>query len=142
MTLTDELKIHNEKFKTNQAQYDLNREASKIPVLFSRELDQYEYLTGEDLEYKTEVLEIGKFEYSPLGEVLGGKVKKKTDRMVKKDKQNKNLVYNQQDSFAKFKSAGDFTEMLLDSMYKKWINFIKHIIDLKTLVQKQTKTKV
>ena len=62
--------------------------------------------------------------------------------MVKKDKQNKNLVYNQQDSFAKFKSAGDFTEMLLDSMYKKWINFIKHIIDLKTLVQKQTKTKV
>ena len=62
--------------------------------------------------------------------------------MVKKDKQNKNLVYNQQDSFVKFKSAGDFTEMLLYSMYKKWINFIKHIIDLKTLVQKQTKTKV
>ena len=49
MTLTDELKILNDKIKANQAQYDLDREAAKISALSSKELDKYEYLTGEDL---------------------------------------------------------------------------------------------
>ena len=33
MTLTDELKIIDDKIKTNQAQYDLDREAAKISAL-------------------------------------------------------------------------------------------------------------
>ena len=32
MRLTDELKILDDKIKANQAQYDLNREAAKIPA--------------------------------------------------------------------------------------------------------------
>ena len=96
-------------------------------------------MSGEDLGYKPEVLERAKFEYSLLGEVLSGKVKRKTDRMVKRDKQN--LVYNQQHSFVKFKGARDSTEMPLDSMYKKLDEFRKNIIGLKALVHKQTKTK-
>ena len=34
------------------------------------ELDKYEYLTGEDLGYKPDVLTQTKFEYSPLGKTL------------------------------------------------------------------------
>ena len=50
MTLTDELKILDDKIKTNQAQYDLGREAAEISALSSRDiLEKYEYLTGEDL---------------------------------------------------------------------------------------------
>ena len=52
MTLTDELKILDDKIKTNQAQYDLDREAAEISALSLKELDKYEYLTGEDLGYK------------------------------------------------------------------------------------------
>ena len=44
MTLTDELKIIDDKIKANQAQYDLDREAAKISALSSNELDKYEYL--------------------------------------------------------------------------------------------------
>ena len=57
MTLTDELRILDDKIKANQGQYDLDREAAKISALSSKELDKYEYLTGEDLRYKPGVIE-------------------------------------------------------------------------------------
>ena len=48
MTLTDELKIFDDKIKANQAQYDLDREAAKTSALSSGELEKYEYFTGEE----------------------------------------------------------------------------------------------
>ena len=65
MTLTDELKILDDKIKANQAQYDLDREATKISALSSKELDEYEYFSNDDLGYKPEVVEQAKLEYSP-----------------------------------------------------------------------------
>ena len=41
MTLTDKLKILDDKIKTNQAQYGLDWEAAKISALSSKELDEY-----------------------------------------------------------------------------------------------------
>ena len=70
MTLTEQVKILDDKIKTNKAQYDLDREAAKISALSSGELEKYEYLTGEDLGYKPGVVEKAKFEYSPLGKVF------------------------------------------------------------------------
>ena len=50
MTVTDELKILDDMIKTNQAQYDLAREAPKISALSSKDLlEKFGYLTGEDL---------------------------------------------------------------------------------------------
>ena len=63
MTLTDELKILDDKIKANLAHYDLTREAAKISALLSKELDKYQYLSGEDLGYKPGVVERAKFEY-------------------------------------------------------------------------------
>ena len=54
MKLIDKLKILDDRIK---AQYDLNREAAKISALSSNNLDNYEYLTGEGLEYKTSLVE-------------------------------------------------------------------------------------
>ena len=70
MRLTDKLKLLDDKIKANQAQYDLNRETAKISTWSSKELYEYEYLSGEDLGYKLWVVERAKFEYSPLGEVF------------------------------------------------------------------------
>ena len=94
MTLTDELKILDDKIKANQAQYDLGREAAKISALSSKDLlEKYEYLTGEDLGHRPSVLEKTKFEYSPLGAVLSDNVKKKTNinKVNIKKKQDKDL---------------------------------------------------
>ena len=49
MTLSNEIKILDDKIKANQAQYNLDREAAKMSALSSDELEKYEYLTGEDL---------------------------------------------------------------------------------------------
>ena len=57
MTLFEQVKIHDNKMKANKAQYDLDREAAKISALSSGELEKYEYLTGEDLGYKPDVIE-------------------------------------------------------------------------------------
>ena len=46
------MKILDDKFKANKAQYDLDKPAANIPALSSGELEKYEYLTGEDLGYK------------------------------------------------------------------------------------------
>ena len=90
MTLTDELKILDDKIKANQAQYDLGREAAKISALSSKDLlKKYEYLTGEDLGHSSSMLEKTKFDYSLLGAILADNVKKKTNTNkvnIKKDK--------------------------------------------------------
>ena len=63
----------------NQARCDLDREAAKISVLSSKELDKYENLTGEDLGHKPGKVEQAKFEYSPLGKVFN-KILEKEDK--------------------------------------------------------------
>ena len=67
MTITDLIKILNKKILQNEAQYDLDRKATKISALSSNNLDKYKYLTGEDLDLKPNTIEQARFEYSPLG---------------------------------------------------------------------------
>ena len=70
MTATDQLKIIDNKIKSNQAQYDLDRLAAKISAYSSGDLRKYEYLTGEDLGYKLSMTVQAKFDYSPFGKVF------------------------------------------------------------------------
>ena len=51
----------------NEAQYDLDRKAAKISALSAKNLEKYEYLTGEDLGLKPSTIEQTRFEYSLLG---------------------------------------------------------------------------
>ena len=70
MTLTEQVKILDDKVRANKAQYDLDIQGAKISALSSGELEKYEYLTGENLGYKPYVVQKAKFEYSPLGQVF------------------------------------------------------------------------
>ena len=65
-----EIKILDNKIKADKAQYMLDRKNAEISAKSSGELDKYEYLTGEDLDYKPDALTQSKFEYSPLGKTL------------------------------------------------------------------------
>ena len=62
MTIEDQTK--NEKL-----QYHINRQAAKISVLSSGNIDKYEYLTGEEIlpSNQQQIIEQAKFTYSPLG---------------------------------------------------------------------------
>ena len=62
MTVTDQIKIIDNKIKANQAQYDLDRVAAKISAYSSGDLRKYEYLSGENLGYKPSVIEQVKFD--------------------------------------------------------------------------------
>ena len=70
MTVTDLLKIIDNKIKANHAQYHLDRLAAKIYAYSSGDLRKYEYLTGEDLGYKLSIFEQAKFDHSPLGNIF------------------------------------------------------------------------
>ena len=65
MTVTDQLKIIDNKIKENQTQYDLDRLAAKKSAYSSDDLKKYQYLTGKDLGYTRGVLEQTKFDHSP-----------------------------------------------------------------------------
>ena len=105
MILTDELKILDDKINANQAQYDLDGEVAKISALLSGELEKYEYLTGEDLGYKSGVIEKAKIEYYPLGKVFN----KGLDESDKKDgllKRPKNIEGKNKEQLEATKDQG------------------------------------
>ena len=66
MTVTRQIKVLDKKIKQNEAQYDLDRKTFEISALSSKNLNKYEYLNGEDLNYKPNTVEQAKFGYSPL----------------------------------------------------------------------------
>ena len=95
MVLTEQVNVLGDKIQANKAQYYLHREAANISALSSGELEKYEYLTGEDLGYKPDVIEKAKFEYSPLGRVFNkgldesGKKERLLKKLTKIEGQNK-----------------------------------------------------
>ena len=144
MTVTDQIKILNRKIKQNESQYDLDREATKISALSSKNLDKYELLTGEDLDIKPSTIEQAKFEYSPLGKIFDKglskedkkeglfkrleNIKDKNEELIntvsttdktpknKTNNQSKKLIYNAKYSFTELKKIGKIKKLSLDSI--------------------------
>ena len=79
MTRKEQTKILDDKIKTNNAQYNLDRMNAEISAYSSGGLHKYEYLNKKDLGYKPDAFENAEFEYSPLGKVF-------TDGLNKSDK--------------------------------------------------------
>ena len=67
--------IIDDQIRDKKLQYDINREAAKISVLSSGEIDKYEYLTGEEMlpSNQQQIIEQTKSTYSPLGKALKNK---------------------------------------------------------------------
>ena len=82
MTRKEQIKLLDDKIKTNERQYDLDRINAEISDYSSGDLPKYEYLTKKDLGYKPDAVEKVKFEYSPIGKVF-------TDGLAKEDKSKK-----------------------------------------------------
>ena len=86
MTSKEQVKILDDKIKTNERQYELDRLNAEISA----------YSSG-DLGYKPDAFEQAKLDYSPLGKVF-------TDGLTKEDKSNKigllKRLKNIEDNFA------------------------------------------
>ena len=61
-----------DKIRDKKRQYNINRDAGKIPALSSEKNDEYKYLTGEEIlpTDQRRVIEQAKFTYSSLGKAL------------------------------------------------------------------------
>ena len=59
-------------------QYDIDREAAKIPAWSSGKIDKYEHLTGEEISpyNQKQIIEQVKFTFSPLGKTFEKQTKK------------------------------------------------------------------
>ena len=88
MTRKEQIKILDNKIKTNKRQYDLDRINAEISAYSSGDLPKCEYLTKKDLGYKPDTVEKVKFEYSPIGKVF-------TDGLAKEDKSKKVGLFKQ-----------------------------------------------
>ena len=58
-----------DQIRDEKLQYDISREATKISALSLGKIDNYEYLTGEEIlpPNQQQIIEKAKFTYSPLG---------------------------------------------------------------------------
>ena len=117
MIVADQIKVLDRKIKQNKVQYDLDRLAAKISAYFSNNLDKYEYLIGQDLGYKSSVVEKARFDYSPLSKFLNKGLKEENKREGPL-KILKNIEDNTEEQLKAIKSD------------KKWKNdlFDKHLI--------------
>ena len=83
MTRKDQIKILDDKIKTNERQYDLDRINAEISAYSSGDLPKYEYLTKKDLGYKPDAVKKVRFENSPIGKVFtGGLAKEEKSKKV------------------------------------------------------------
>ena len=87
MTRKEQIKILDDKIKTNDRQYDLDRINAEISAYSSGDLPKYEYLTKKDFGYKPDAVEKVKFEYSPISKVF-------TDGLAREDESKKVGLFN------------------------------------------------
>ena len=113
MTLTDELKILDDKIEKNHVKYDLDREAAKISALSTKELDRYEYLTDKDLGYKPGVAEEAKFEQSSLDLAIKDQAEKQIQMLTNKTDKKvdfKNVSFKSKMNFESAKVYNEIKE--------------------------------
>ena len=95
-------------------QYDINREAAKIPALSSGKINKYDYFTGEKIlpSNQRQKTEQAKFAYSTLGKTFEKQIKaiedqgeKQTDALnTSKPKELEAIKDNKSDDNEKWRS--------------------------------------
>ena len=92
-------KILDAKIESNINQYKVDRLNAEISAFSSGDLNKYEFLKRIDLNYKLNVLEQAKFEFSPLGKTFSRGLNKtipncQKDSIIKLLKDIKNGLSN------------------------------------------------
>ena len=126
MTLTEQIKILDDKIRANKSQYYSDREAAKISALSSKYLEKY-----EDLGYKPDIIQRAKSEYSPLGEAFN-----KLFMIIKDDKNKKVIKYN---NGLVYSSMHNFNKSSIDSKFDPINKFCKDFVKLSSVKSRDDK---
>ena len=116
----------------DQIKYEkLNRDAAKISALSSGKLNNYEYLTGEEIlpSNKQQIIEQAKFTYSPLGKAFEKQIKANEDqgeKQIKAIQDNRKQLISNDDYKNKLLTSKE-TEIFKD-IYNKRLDKIIIII--------------
>ena len=107
------------KIRDEKLQYDINRKAAKVSALSSGKIDQYKYLTGEEIlsSKQKQIREPANFTYFPLGKAL------EEQRKLIEDQERKQIDdnTNQNERVAALINKGDAKDN-----YKKYLqNYLK-----------------
>ena len=70
MTRTEQNKILNDKIESNVNKYKVDTLNAEISAFLNGDLNKYEFLKRIDLNYKPNVLDKARFEFSPLGKTF------------------------------------------------------------------------
>ena len=70
MTRKEQIKILDAKIESNVNQYKVDKLNAEISAFSSGDLNKYEFLKRIDLNYKPNVLDKARFEFSPLGKTF------------------------------------------------------------------------
>ena len=70
MTRKEQIKMLNDKIKSNADLYKIDRLYAEMSAFSSGDLNKCEFLTRKNLKYKPNVLDKAKFEFSPLGKAF------------------------------------------------------------------------
>ena len=119
-----------DKIKDEKIQYDINREAAKISALSSGKIDQYEYLTGEEILplNKQQIVEQAKFTYSPLGKAFEKQTKTIEDqgeKQIKAIQDNKQPLISDNDYKNKLLLSKE--REIFKDMYNKRLDKIEEL---------------
>ena len=138
MKLTEQVNTLDDKTKANKSHYDLGRKAAKISALSCGESEKYEYLTGEDLGYKPDVIQKAEFGYSPLGKVFNkrlheseGLLKRLKNIEVKNKDQLNEIEYQEERKLDAFEKQGKKNLEAINKQGKQ----LKKIKDKKKLIK-------
>ena len=85
MTRKDQIKILDDKIKSNVNQYKIDRLNAEISAFSSGDLNKYEFLKRKDLKYKPNALDKAKCEFSPLGKAFSTRLDKTAEIYQEED---------------------------------------------------------
>ena len=120
----------NGRIRDEKLQYDINREAAKIPALSSGKIDKNEYLTGDEILPldQIRVIEQAKVAYSPLGKAFE-KQAKTTEEQGKKQVYS---ITNQNERLEALTNKDGYKSIdkkIFDDLVKEKFDEVKELTD-------------
>ena len=113
MSISEKIKVVENKIEQKKAQYNLNRQTAKISALSPGSVSKYKFLTGIGILREKGLLEkaaaLKRFEYLPLGKEL----KAQTDIAKKQDQK----LDNKEWKIGKYNKS-DMIDNTVNSLYK------------------------
>ena len=126
MTVSDKVKIIDQKIEQNKAQYDLARQTVKISALSSENVGKYEFLTCEDVLPEKDL-------FQKAATIKSIQSKKINNKISLKNYNRSDLIYNEKYSFYKYYDIRKFNELYFQWKYAFLVSFYQDLKKPKNL---------